>query len=59
MAETAQEPGIFDVEDSEAKARALALARAQIAAGLGVPDEKVQVWLKDLAEGRVTPVPCK
>ena len=49
---------LFDHEDSTAKERAVADARAQLADGKGVANDKVREWLKGLAAGRRTPPPC-
>lgn len=57
MAEPAPDPGVFDIEDDEAKARAIAEAEAELAAGRGVPHEKVRAWLLDLAAGKRTEPP--
>ena len=42
------EPAIpfFDDIDDEAEARAVATARAEIAAGQGIPHEEVMAWLR-------------
>ena len=52
-----EEPGIWDIEDPEAEAAADARAQADVDAGRVVSHERVNVWLKDLAEGRVRPPP--
>lgn len=44
--------------DTEEEKRAIAKARAEIAAGKGVPHAKVQAWLKKLRDGKVEPPPC-
>lgn len=49
---------IFDVLDEDAEARALARARAEIAAGQGVPHERVREWLMRLAKGENVPPPA-
>ncbi|WP_146208745.1 antitoxin [Azospirillum sp. TSO22-1] len=54
MAESAH---LFEAEDDDAKRRAVAEARAELAAGKGVPHERVREWLNDLAAGRRTPKP--
>jgi predicted transcriptional regulator len=48
----------FDEIDKDAEARAIAKARAEIAAGKGVPHEKVREWLIKLRDGKVEPPPC-
>jgi predicted transcriptional regulator len=50
---------IFDVIDESAEARAIAAARAEIAAGQGVPHERVREWLRRLAEGENVPPPIE
>jgi predicted transcriptional regulator len=53
------EPTITVYEtDTEEEKRAIAKARAEIAAGKGVPHKKVRVWLEKLREGKVEPPPC-
>ena len=49
---------LFETEDDDAKQRAVDEARAELAAGKGVPHERVRQWLEDLAAGRRTPKPC-
>jgi predicted transcriptional regulator len=49
---------IFDEIDENAEAQAIAKARAEIAAGKGVPHEKVREWLIKLRDGKVEPPPC-
>jgi predicted transcriptional regulator len=49
---------VFDEIDEEAEKRAIAKARAEIAAGKGVPHEKVREWLLKLRDGKVEPPPC-
>jgi hypothetical protein len=44
--------------DTEEEKRAIAKARAEIAAGKGVPHKKVRLWLEKLREGKVEPPPC-
>jgi len=56
MSEAAK--SLFDDEDVDAKERAIAEARAQLDAGLGVPHDAVRGWLKELAAGRRLPPPC-
>lgn len=52
------EISIFDLEEDEAlEAALIAKARAEFEAGLGVPHEKVRVWLLQLAEGKRVPPP--
>ncbi len=48
---------IFDEIDEAAEARAIATAEADIAAGHGVPHERVRAWLLKLANGEKTPPP--
>jgi predicted transcriptional regulator len=48
---------IFETIDEEAEARAIAQARADIAAGNGVPHERVREWLLKLAKGERVPPP--
>ncbi len=52
----AEGDSIFDAVDSAHEAAAIALARAQIDAGLGVPHEKVREWL--LSWGTENELPC-
>ncbi|HEX3883142.1 MAG TPA: hypothetical protein VHW66_10825 [Stellaceae bacterium] len=47
-----------DEMDDEAERRAIEKARAEIAAGKGVPHEKVREWLQQLCDGKVEPPPC-
>jgi len=42
---------IFDRSDEAVEAAAIAKARAEIAAGEGIPHEVVGVWLRRLAGG--------
>ncbi|MFI4987783.1 MAG: CopG family transcriptional regulator [Alphaproteobacteria bacterium] len=49
----------LDELDEEAEARAVAKARAEIAAGQGVPHEKVKKWLLKLRNGKSVPPPCE
>ena len=49
---------VFDEIDEDAEKRAIAKARAEIAAGKGVPHEKVREWLIKLRDGKVEPPPC-
>lgn len=49
---------LFDHEDEDLEERALAEAEAELAAGEGVPHDKVRVWLKSLAAGRYERPPC-
>src|SRR5690348_13432824 len=49
----AQRKSVFDEIDEEAEKRAIAKARAEIAAGRGVPHEKARVWLLKLRGGKV------
>jgi predicted transcriptional regulator len=46
---------VFDMVDQDAEQRAIAKARAEIAAGKGVPHEKMPEWL---AKGDAVPPPC-
>ncbi|HEV7278038.1 MAG TPA: hypothetical protein VGN80_17290 [Devosiaceae bacterium] len=50
---------LFDIEDRDAKMRAIDEARAEFEAGRGVPHDQVRAWLQDLAAGRRTPPPCE
>jgi predicted transcriptional regulator len=52
-----QPVSIFDEIDEEVEARAIARARAEIAAGKGVPHERVREWLLKLAKGENVPPP--
>lgn len=47
---------IFDQVDDAAEARAIARARAEIAAGQGVPHEDVVKWLESW--GKPDELPC-
>jgi len=47
----------FEPEDTAAKERVITKARAQIAAGKGVPHERVAAWLRDLSNGIRRPQP--
>ncbi len=49
MAESAPETGVFDIEDSEAKAKALAEAERDVAEGKVYPHRIVRQWLARLA----------
>lgn len=53
----AEQASIFDLLDEEAEARAIAKAEAEIAAGKGVPHERVREWLLKLANGENVPPP--
>ena len=53
----AERASIFDMIDETAEAQAIAKARAEIAAGKGVPHERVREWLMKLAKGEVAPPP--
>ena len=53
MSDTAS---IFDTFDDEAEARAIAKARAELAAGLGVAHDEVVAWLKSW--GQEDELPC-
>ena len=53
----ADDVSIFNVVDDAVEARAIANARAEFAAGKGVPHEKVRVWLQRLADGEDVPPP--
>jgi predicted transcriptional regulator len=55
----AEPKSVFDEIDEEAEKRAIAKARAEIAAGKGVPHEKVRQWLLKLRGGKVEPPPCE
>ena len=50
---------LFDEIDPDAEARAIEEAEAEIAAGEGVPHEKVRDWLEKLSRGEAVPPPCK
>jgi predicted transcriptional regulator len=54
----AQSKSVVDEIDEEAEKRAIAEARAEIAAGKGVPHEKVREWLLKLRGGKIEPPPC-
>ena len=45
--------------DEESEKRAIEKARAEIAAGKGVPHQKVREWLRKLRDGRAEPPPCR
>ena len=51
------EPGIFDQINPEADAASIARARAQIAAGRGVPHEEVGKWLRTVGTPDWKPMP--
>lgn len=51
------EPGIFDAIDPRAEAESIARARAQIAAGRGVPHEEVAAWLRTVGTPEWKPMP--
>jgi len=53
----AEGTSIFDQIDDEAEAQALARARAEIAAGQGVPHEEVVKWLQSWGEPDELPCP--
>ena len=55
----AEPASIFDEIDEEAEARAIAVGRADIAAGKGVPHERVRAWLERLANGENVPPPIE
>jgi predicted transcriptional regulator len=55
----AEPKSVFDEIDEEAEKRAIAKARAEIAAGKGVPHARVREWLLKLRGGKVEPPPCK
>jgi predicted transcriptional regulator len=48
---------LFDEIDDEAEARAIAKARAEIAAGEGVPQDDVMKWLKSWGTPNELPPP--
>lgn len=48
---------IFEPEDDEADAKAIAEAEADVEAGRVVPHDQVRAWLDDLAAGRRRPRP--
>ncbi len=54
MAESAS---LFDQVDEAAEARAVAKARAEIAAGQGVPHDKVVEWLQSWGTTNEKPCP--
>jgi predicted transcriptional regulator len=54
----AEPKSILDEIDEEAEKRAIPKARAEVAAGKGVPHEKVRKWLLKLRGGKVEPPPC-
>ena len=51
------EPGIFDEVDDALEEAKLARAEAQIAAGKGIPHEKVAAWLKTWGTPEYQPPP--
>ena len=53
----ADSPSIFDRIDDDAEARAIAKARAEIAAGQGVPHEDVVKWLQSWGKPDEQPRP--
>jgi predicted transcriptional regulator len=53
----AERANAFEPEDSAAKGRAIEEARAEFAAGKGVPHERVRAWLNSLLAGRKVPPP--
>jgi predicted transcriptional regulator len=55
----AEPKSVFDEIDEEAEKRAIAKARAEIAAGKCVPHARVREWLLKLRGGKVEPPPCK
>ena len=55
----AEPPSIFDEIDERAEARAIAAARAEIAAGKRVPRERVRECLRRLTEGENVPPPIE
>lgn len=54
-----EEASIFDLEDEEADARALAEAEADIAAGRVVPHDQVAEWLDTIGTPRQKPMPSE
>ena len=54
----AEPESILESTDEEIEARAIAEADAAVAAGKGVPHERVRDWLLKLAKGEVAPPPC-
>ena len=57
MAESAN---AFEPEDQDAKERAIAEARAQLAAGRSIPHDKVRRWLLSWGtEDEQQPPPCE
>jgi len=48
---------IFDDSDEAIEAAAITRARAEIAAGKGIPHEVVGAWLRKLAAGEIAPPP--
>ncbi|HEY1261175.1 MAG TPA: hypothetical protein VGF34_18140 [Stellaceae bacterium] len=57
MADTGAK-SISDEIGREDEKRAIEKARTEIAAGKGVPHEKVRQWLERLREGKIEPPPC-
>ena len=52
----ADSASVFDKIDDEAEARAIAKARAEIAAGQGIPHDEVVKWLQSW--GKPDELPC-
>ena len=52
------EPQSVPDEIDEEEKRAIEKARAEIAAGIGVPHDKVREWLQRLRDGKIEPPPC-
>jgi predicted transcriptional regulator len=53
----AENASIFETIDTAAEAAAIAKARAEIAAGLGIPHEDVIAWLRSWGEPEELPPP--
>jgi predicted transcriptional regulator len=53
------ERSIFEEVDEEAEAASIARARAQIAAGKGIPHEEVVKWLKTWGTPEEGPPPAE
>ncbi len=60
MGDAATDPDLFDIEDAVAKENAIAEARAEIAAGRGIPWADVKRWLESWGKSDELPPPsCK
>jgi hypothetical protein len=51
-AHLSEDSSVFDGIDDKAEAQAIARVRAEIAAGKGVPHQRVREWLGKLATGK-------